>query len=201
MHGLSEAACKLRDSWTVTGLPADACLAEGTDSTHSRHASHRNMLGQVHSCHASDITIRTDNTMHREHALTVSQTACTHHVTDSTHSPLHRQHALTMSQTSCTHHVTDSTHSPRHRQHALTMSQTSTSRTFLPANRASPDSTVEPDTAPLPWCHSALDRLWWRALAPPLPFEMWLLLSLPLSVPLLLPLEVEALRPTLPACT
>ena len=127
-------------------------------------------LESLLSCHASDITM--------------SRTACTHHVTDSTHARCHRQHTLT-----------------HHRQHALTMSQTSTSKTFLPANRANPDSTVEPDTVPLPWCHSALDRLWWRARAPPLPFEMWLLLSLPLSVPLLLPLEVETLRPTLPACT
>ena len=39
-----------------------------------------------------------------------------------------------------------------------TMSQTSTRRTFLPANKAKPDSTVEPDRDPLPGRHSVLDR-------------------------------------------
>lgn len=72
-----------------------------------------------------------------------------------------------------------------------TMSQTSTSRTFLPANRARPDSTVEPDRDLPPGRHSVLE--WaccrWR----------WPLLLLLL---LLAPLDPDRVSPKLRApCT
>ncbi len=56
-------------------------------------------------------------------------------------------------------HVRTQTDTTTHRSISLTMSQTSTKSTLLPANSASPDSTVEPDCEPLPQCHSVLDRL------------------------------------------
>ena len=72
-----------------------------------------------------------------------------------------------------------------------TMSQNSTSKTFLPAKSARPDSTVEPDMDPLPARQSALDLLCWSWRCP-LPLLLLLML-------LLLPLELDRFSTTLAA--